>query len=498
MTSMRQIDESPEHYDLLVYGASPAGIGAAVAAAREGLRVLLAEPLGRIGGMVSGGLGRTDIGRPETVGGIFREFMNRVVSHYEHRCGASSQQVENCEAGVRFEPRAALSVLAEMAEEAGVEVRLRRSVEGARTGEDELQAVDLLGPHGPEYVTADNFVDASYEGDLLAAAGAEYRTGRESREEHGEEYAGHLFWDPKRGRPTEHGTGEGDGRIQAYCFRLTLTDNPDNRLPIEKPPDYDPGRYDLLAQYLAAASRRLKDVLLLCKLPNRKWDVNNWGFCWQSMDFIEGNVGYVEGTWEQRRAIAEEHRKYQWGLLYFLKNDSAVPPELRTEAAQLGLCKDEFTDRGGWPEQLYVREARRLVGRYLFTEQDTRRETEKPDSVAVGSYPLDSHGTQWYRIGQPTPAPEGFFMCSVSPYEIPYRCLLPTSPQRLLVAVCLSATHAGYGTLRMEPVFMNLGMACGLAAALSAKAGVPPQDLEVSELQQVLEQRGQVIRVSKR
>jgi len=491
-------ERSPVSYDLLVYGASPAGIGAAVAAAREGLRVLLAEPLGRIGGMVTGGLGRTDIGRPETVGGIFREFMNRVVAHYEQRYGAGSQQVQDCESGVRFEPHVALAVLAEMVEEAGVEVRLGRSVEGARVGEDELQAVHLLGRDGPEQVRADNFVDASYEGDLLAAAGCEYRTGREARAEYDEEYAGHLFWDPKRHRLTEHGTGEGDDRIQAYCFRLTVTDERDNRLPIEKPGDYDPGRYDLLAQYLAAAPRRLKDVLLLGALPNRKWDVNNWGFCWQSMDFIEGNAGYVEGSWEGRRAIAREHRDYQWGLLYFLQNDPAVAPNLRQEAAQLGLCKDEFAGRGGWPEQLYVREARRLVGRYLFTEQDARRETTKPDAVAVGSYPLDSHATQWYRIGQATAAPEGFFMCSVPPYEIPYRCLLPASPQRLFVPVCLGATHAGYGTLRMEPVFMNLGMACGAAAALSARSGVPPHEVEVSELQRMLEARGQVIRAPQR
>ncbi|UCC68336.1 MAG: FAD-dependent oxidoreductase [Armatimonadota bacterium] len=495
--SSRQTDKAAaDRYDLVVYGGSPAGIGAAVAAAREGLRVLLAEPLGRVGGMVTGGLCRTDIGRPETVGGIFREFMSRVVRYYGQHFGAESEQVEDCRGGERFEPHVALAVLTEMLQEAGVAVGLRRTVAGAEVGEGELRAVELSGPDGRARVAAPIFVDASYEGDLLASAGARYCTGREARDEYDEEFAGHLFWDPGRGRATEHGTGEGDNRIQAYCFRMTVTDDSARLVPIEKPASYSPDRYELLAKYLAGGPRRLKDVLLMGKLPNRKWDVNNWGFCWQSMDFIEGNSGYVEGTWEQRREIAQRHREYQWGLLYFLQNDRSVPSELREEVGRFGLCSDEFTKGGGWPKQLYVREARRLVGRYLFTERDARQDLHKSDTVAVGSYPLDSHATQWYRIGQATPAPEGFFMCSVQPYEIPYRCLLPASLTNLLVPVCLSATHAGYGTLRMEPVMMNLGMVCGTAAALARDAGGELQRLAVSELQAKLEARGQIIRAA--
>jgi len=483
--------------DLLIYGASPAGLGAAVAAARRGLRVVLAEPLGRIGGMVTGGLGRTDLGRPDTVGGLFREFMGRIVSHYQQH-GADSEQVRDCQGGERFEPQAALAVLSEMVNEAGLEARLNRTIAAARVAEGMIRTVDLSGPDGAERITASAFVDASYEGDLLAAAGARYRTGREARAEYEEEYAGHILWDPTTARPTEHGTGEADGRLQAYCFRLTLTDDPANRLPIERPPGYDPSRYDLLSKYLAEEPRRLEDVLLPGKLPNRKWDINNWGYCWQSMDYIEANDAYPDGSWEQRRAIAEEHRLYQWGLLYFLQNEADVPSGLREHARTLGLCKDEFTETGGWPEQLYVREARRLVGRHVFTEHDARRERSKPDSIAVGSYPMDSHGAQWYRIGQPTPAPEGFFMCSVRPYEIPYRALLPGSPRNLLVPVCLSATHAGYGTLRMEPVMMNLGLACGVAAALAKECNVGLQQLDVGELQRALEQENQIIRAPAR
>ncbi len=479
--------------DLLVYGGSPAGIGAAVAAARRGLTVILAEPLGQIGGMVTGGLSRTDLGRPDTVGGLFREFMSKVLAHYEQRHGPSSEQLQDCQAGERFEPHIALALLTEMLQEAGVEVWLRRTLSSAEAGRNRIEHVLLSGPDGPETISAPFLVDASYEGDLLAAAGCEYRTGRESRADHGEEYAGHLFWDPSRGRPTEHGTGEGDDRLQAYCFRLTVTDDPDKRLPIERPPGYDAARYDLLREYLAAAPRRLKDVLLLGKLPNRKWDVNNWGFCWQSMDFIEGNSGYVEGDWEQRRGLAERHRDYQWGLLSFLQRDPSVPSDLREEAAPFGLCRDEFADRGGWPEQLYVREARRLIGQHIFTEHDARRDRRKPDSVAVGSFPMDSHATQCYRIGQRTPAPEGFFMCSVRPYEIPYRALLPRSLRNLLVPVCLSATHAGYGTLRMEPDMMNLGLACGLAAAVAKDEGADFHSLDVKKLQRSLEQSGQII-----
>jgi len=480
-------------YDLLVYGASPAGLGAAIAAARQGLRVLLAEPLGQIGGMVTGGLSRTDLGRPETVGGLFREFMDRVVGYYEQHYGPGSQQAKDCLEGQRFEPHVALEILTEMVQEAGVEFCLDCTLSTVEVAEDRIEQVTLSGADGRARIPASFFIDASYEGDLLAAAGCDFRTGREPRSEYEEEYAGHLFWDPTKGRATDHGTGEGDHRIQAYCFRLTVTGDPANRLPIERPADYDPSRYDLLKQYLAAAPRRLKDVLLLGPLPNRKWDVNNWGFCWQSMDFIEANGDYPEGPWEQRRWIAEQHRDYQWGLLHFLQNDRSVPSDLREEVSAFGLCQDEFPDRRGWPQQLYVREARRLIGQHVFTEHDARRDRRKPDSVAVGSFPIDSHATQWYQIGQPMPAPEGFFMCSVRPYEIPYRALLPKSPRNLLVPVCMSATHAGYGTLRMEPVMMNLGLACGLAAAQAKENGADFHTIDVEKLQQSLEQSGQIV-----
>jgi len=490
--------DSDPAYDLLVYGASPAGLGAAIAAARRGLRVLVAEPLGQIGGMVTGGLSRTDLGRPETVGGLFREFMDRVVGYYEQHYGPGSQQANDCLEGQRFEPHVALDILTEMVQEAGVEICLRRALSTVEVGEDRVEQITLSGPDSIARTSASFFIDASYEGDLLAAAGCDYRTGREPHSEYEEEYAGHLFWDPGKGRATDHGTGEGDRRVQAYCFRLTVTDDPASRLPIERPADYDPCRYDLLKQYLAAAPRRLKDVLLLGPLPNGKWDVNNWGFCWQSMDFIEANDDYPEGSWEQRRSISEQHRDYQWGLLYFLQNDRSVPSDLRAEATAFGLCKDEFACRGGWPEQLYVREARRLVGEHVFTEHDARRDRRKPDSVAVGSFPIDSHATQWYQVGQPTPAPEGFFMCSARPYEIPYRALLPKSPRNLLVPVCMSATHAGYGTLRMEPVMMNLGLACGLAAVQAKEDGGDFHTLDVEKLQQSLEQSGQVVRAPER
>jgi hypothetical protein len=486
------VPEQGAQADLLVYGASPAGIGAAVAAARAGLRVLVAEPLGQIGGMLAGGLGRTDLGRPDTVGGLFREFMQRVVTHYQQAHGPASVQVEDCLGGQRFEPHVAHRALREMLAEASVSVLLRHPLRTAEVASGRIAAVTLDGPRGPVRVLAPSFVDASYEGDLLAAAGASYRVGREARGEYEEEHAGHLFWDPDTGRATEYGTGEGDARVQAYCFRLCVTDDPGRRRPIGPPPDYDAGRYALLRAYLEAAPRRLKDVLLLGKLPNRKWDVNNWGFCWQSMDLIGGSDEYAEATWERRREIARAHRGYQWGLLHFLQHDASVPAEMRAEAARFGLCADEFEEGEGWPEQLYVREARRLVGRYVFTEHDARRDRRKPDAVAVGSYPLDSHATQWYRIGQPAPAPEGFFMCSTQPYEIPLRALQPRDLHNLLVPVCLSATHAGYGTLRMEPVLMNLGMTCGAAAGLARHASCALNDVPAPELQTALMGAGQI------
>lgn len=480
--------------DLVVYGASPAGIGAAIAAARSGLHVILLEPLGQIGGMLTGGLGRTDLGRPETVGGLFREFMGRTLRHYRERSGDHSRQVQQARGGERFEPSVARLMLEQMLHEAGLQARLGWTVGRARTERGELIEAEFACQGRAETLAASCFVDASYEGDLLAAAGAEYTVGREPREQYGEEHAGHLFWDPQSGRPTDEGTGAGDDRIQAYCFRLCLTDDPANHLVVERPEGYHRGRYELLEAYLKAKPRRLTDVLLPGELPNRKWDINNWGFCWQSMDFIEGNAGYVEADWEGRRHIAQAHRDYQHGLLYFLQNDPAVAAGLREEANRFGLCRDEFVDAGGWPEQLYVREARRLIGRQVFTEHDARRDRAKVDAIAVGSYPLDSHATQWYRVGQQSPAPEGFFMCSTKPYDIPYRCLLPKSPRRLLVPVCLSATHAGYGTLRMEPVMMNLGMVCGLAAALAQESAVTPDGIDVEVLQARLGELGQVVR----
>ncbi len=488
--------------DVLVYGATPAGIAAAIAAAQAGRSVALLEPGAHLGGMLTGGLSRTDIGKPETVGGFFREFQRRVHAHYLGAYGEGTPQERASRGGMHFEPRVAREVLEGwVAETEGVTLERNAVIsEWRMTCPERSRGVNgelTEAVSGETVWRARVWVDASYEGDLLAAAGCQFRVGRESRAEFDEEYAGLLYWDPDRTQPADGTTGEGDARVQAYCYRLCLTADPRIRVPFPQPATYDPTTYDLLLQYLRAKpNARLQDVVLLAELPNEKYDCNNWGFCWQSMDWIEGNTAYPTAPPAERARIAAAHRDYQLGWWKFVQTDPRVPPRLQTAAGAFGLCRDEFADTGHWPPQLYVRETRRLVGDDLFTQHNAQRDRERADGVAVGSYPLDSHATQWYRPDQATPWAEGFLMASVKPYDIPFGVMTTPAAPNLLVPVCVSATHVGYGTLRLEPVLTNLGWAAGTAAALALEQGVAPRSVDVAQLRERLRTSGQIVSVS--
>jgi hypothetical protein len=490
-----------ERYDVAVYGATASGVIAAVAAARQGASVVLLEPTNHIGGMVSGGLSATDKGNEKTIGGVTREFFARVGKHYGK------------DDAVWFhEPHVARDVFAAMLNEAKVKVitgqRLRE-----RGGVATLdRRIEHLVMEDGSTCTATVYIDASYEGDVMAQAGVRYTVGREARSQYNELFAGvqkfqrsgvpgtakdgqGVLPDVLTVAPDE--LGAGDGRIQAYNFRLCLTRDPANRVAIAKPAGYDERAYTILARWLAAHPElKLKDVVALVPIPNGKVDANNYGKI--SSDWVNGSFGYPDGTYAQRGQIWRDHRTWVQGLWWFLRNDPRCPESIRAEAGPWGLARDEFTDTGNWPPQLYIREGRRMVGAYVMTEHDLRRDITKPDGVGMGSYRIDSHFVQRFVLPDGDWAIEGWVGGNerrVPPYQVPYRSLTPRREQctNLLVPVCLSATHAAWMSIRMEPVFMILGHSAGVAAAMSAKAGVAVQDLDVASLRATLLEQKQVL-----
>jgi hypothetical protein len=478
--------------DVLVYGATATGVAAAVAAAEAGATTRLVGPETHVGGMVSGGLGWTDVGDERVLGGFARRFYTAVAEHY----GAPLWGVKGPE------PHVAERILERFLDRAGVEVELG----------------------SPDTGEAAVYVDASYEGDLIARLGARFAVGRESRGLHGEQWAGrqpayrpskHNFAvrlspfaddgslrphirDPEldaRGWPAER-LGEGDGGLQAYQFRLCLTDRPQNRLPLEEPPGYDPAEYELLRRYLCDRRCQARDLIGLNPdlLPNGKCDVNSIGPF--SLNLLDGsNRDYLDGD---RAAIRERHLRHAQGLLFYLATEA--PEAISSEVARWGLCADEFTDTGGWPHQLYVRDARRLVGEHVLTEADLFAGSHA-DVVALGSYNIDVREIErtWRYLPEYHPEPavfnEGYLSVPVPAYGIPYRSLVPQREQctNLLVPLCLSASHVAFASVRMEPTLMLLGQAAGTAAAQAARRGVPVQDVDTTVLQLALREAGQVL-----
>lgn len=487
--------DEPSHYEVIVVGATPGGIAAAVAAARGGHSVALFEPSAHVGGVVSGGLTATDYGDKRTIGGLAREFFDRVLQHYTDEYGAESEQAKASNQGFWFEPHVGEQVFREWLESAGkVELFLYHTLLTVELDGDRVARLEFRDERArtQRWVAGDVFVDALYEGDLMALAGVPYRVGREGAHEFDEPHAG-----ARAGEPEPEGTA--DLLVQAYNYRLCLTNDPQNRVAVPQPRGYRREDYVTVEAFLKASPRATfaQQVVSMVPMPNGKTDTNN-GVAWQSTDYPGANHAYPGATSTHRKEIAAEHRGYVLGLLYFLQNDPAVPDAAREEAREWGLAADEFPDSGHWPRQLYVRESRRMVGAHVFTEQDAATDRFKDDSIGLGSYAMDSHAVRLLPQPDGTQRKAGELWVAVDPYEIPYGVLVPREVGNLLVAVCVSATHVGYCTLRMEPVYIVMGQACGEAAAVALETGKAVRDIDVAMLQQRLVAAGQIIRANRR
>ena len=511
-----------KEFDVVVYGGTPGGVAAAVSAARMGRTVALIEYHRHVGGMSASGLGKSDIENREAIGGLFREFVGRVHDYYIAKYGAQSENVKMCRGGYYFEPSVAERVFDEMlAAERRIQVfRYHRLEEAARHAKRVVAIRASNRATGAvEEFRARVFIDATYEGDLAAAAGAAYRVGRESRREYNELHAGVVYQDYETRTFLRGTTGEGDRRLQAYTFRLCLSsDAANSRVLREPPPGYDRARYlGYIDDWKAgrfAPPRTMKEgvgyfaptfntavrALSIAEIPNRKTDINMnprpLGF-----PFAEENEGYAEADWETRERITARIRNLTLGLLYFLQNDAAIPEEHRKLASRYHLAKDEFQDSDNFPWQLYVREARRIVGEYTLSENDVivgpelGRTRIHSDSIAAGEFPIDSFPVRKRQPGHNT-ALEGYILMLdkfTQPYQIPYRIMVPGDVDGLLVPVAASTTHVAFSTIRLEPTWMALGQAAGVAAHLSIANNTAPRKIDVDRLQRILVGQGQVI-----
>jgi len=509
--------------EVVVYGATPGGVAAAISAGRQGARVALVAYQRHVGGMMTSGLGKSDIENRAMIGGLFTEFIGRVREYYIERYGPDSAEVKLSRDGYYYEPSVAEAVLEEMlAEQPNVTVLKGWRLGSAHVEGDDLQSIRIIDRNTGEEreIEGQVFIDATYEGDLYAAAGAEFRLGRESREEFGEPHAGVVYFDYQAKQFLPGATGEADDRLPAYTYRLCLTKDPANARPLtEPPPDYDRNRYtayfdDLAAGRLAGPKTfkpgrgynpahfdTLVRALSVTDIPNQKTDVNINPRP-LAFPFPEENRGYIEADEAERQRIAEKHRNLTLGLLWFLQNDEEVPAEHRRLANELHLPKDEFADNGNFPFQLYVREGRRLVGEYTLTEHDItgnatdNKARRQPDSIAIGEFPIDSFPTRKRRPGD-TIVLEGYLGMLdhiTRPYEIPYRVILPERVDGLLVPVAASTTHVAFSSIRMEPTWMALGQAAGVAAQMAVETGIEPRAVPIERLQETLVAQGQVLR----
>ncbi len=497
-------------YDVIVYGGTAGGVMAAIAAAEQNVKVALLEPGRHIGGMLSGGLGRTDMDRQQDViGGFAREFFVRAGKYYNQPIAWT------------FEPKVAEEILNEWLEKAKVEVFFGCRIETVTLDKNTITRIKM--ENGSKF-SAKVFIDASYEGDLMARAGVSYTIGRESRDKYGESFAG-----IKEIQPGEHqisapirpydsngnllpyvindskvgAVGEGDKKVQAYCFRVCLTDVKENQVPITRPKDYDRPRYELMRRFLVTRKSLYKSFGLplgISRMPNGKTDINSGGGV--STNLPGASWEYPDADYKRRQEIWDEHLSYTKGLLYFLGHDEGVPKEIRDEMSRWGLAKDEFIDNGHWPHQLYIREGRRMLGEYIMTQHDLQRKREKYDTIGMGGYNMDVREVQWiakevywFPLPKQMVLMEGYFSHPVAPYEIPYRCLLPHQGEcdNLLVTSCVSASHMAYSSLRMEPQYMIMGQGAGVAGALAVKSKKPVHLIDITVLQQALKKQKQIL-----
>jgi len=520
--------------DLVVYGGTAAGVMAAVQARRMGRSVVIVCPDRHLGGLSSGGLGFTDTGNKGVIGGLAREFYHRVWRHYDkpdawiwqkkEAYGNKGQGTPAIDGAQRtmwiFEPHVAERIFEDFVREHEIPVHRGEWLDRTRGVAKQGARIASITTLSGRTFAGRMFIDATYEGDLMAAAGVFYHVGREARSVYDEQWNGvqtgvlhhrHHFGvlsqpispyvvpgDPRSGvlprissaPPGEY--GQGDRRVQAYCYRVCLSDHPDNRIPFPRPAGYDPGQYELLVRIFDAGWRETFDKF--DPIPNRKTDTNNHGP--MSTDNIGRNYDYPEASYERRREILEEHENYQKGWFYFIANDARVPAEVRERMQRWGLAADEFKDNGGWPHQIYVREARRMIGHSVMTENELLKKRPTPDSVGMGSYTIDSHNVQRYITPAGHVQNEGDIgVPTKGPYEIAYGALVPRRGQaeNLLVPVCVSSSHIAFGSIRMEPVFMILGQSAATAAALALDGAVAVQDVPYPKLRERLLGDGQIL-----
>lgn len=517
--------------DIIIYGNSSAAVTAAVQLARMGKSVLFISSDNCVGGLTASGLGATDINDYKAIGGITREFYKRVYQYYDCPETWFYQEKDAYFTSIQkrvftgwnkeeklqwvFEPHVAQRIFREMLEEEKVELvfgKIQRN-KGLSIEKGKIKQIELTD--GSKY-QADVFIDASYEGDMMAQAGVSYLVGRESNAVYGETMNGILpnknvkkspvkidpyiiegqkasgllpFIEEKQpGNP-----GDGDQRIQAYCYRFTLTNHVDNMLQVEKPDDYNSLWFEYIARLLKSnPDWQLTDIITITPMPNLKTDINH-------ADFVGANYDWPEASYERREELKMMHRSYALGLIWFLGNDERVPEKIRKDMKKWGLPKDEFTDNGHFPYQLYVREARRMISDYVMTEHEVTGHKVAPHSVALGTYWFDSHIVSRFADEEGALRDEGGFWGNQTIYPISYLSIVPkrTECSNLIVPVCLSASHAAYGSIRMEPVYMVLGQSAAIAAALCSEQKIPVQELKYEQLRSKLLEYDQILEYKK-
>ena len=520
-------------YDLVIVGATPGGIMTAISAARLGKKSVILERSNSIGGLPANGLGATDIATRSATTGLFYEFVSRVKKHYVDTYGESSEQVKLCSDGYHFEPSVGAKVFNDMLleYEDKITVFTMRQFDAENynivLSDDKIEQITVLNRNSgeKEIYKGRIFIDATYEGDLGAAAGVPYRVGREGKDEFNEPGAGRVYkyWGGPEG---EGSTFQGDNAVQAYNYRLCLTNDPNNRVLFKKPENYNREEYASIVEdvYSGINTDRLMigvtesdikrnieivssgqkselpgdkwgiaKVTNIVNVPNSKTDANNQHGVFLSTDLPEENWPWPTSSWEWRDKFAKRLREYTEGLFYFVQNDKSLPEHFRLACREWGLAKDEYTDNGNFPRQVYVREGRRFEGVYFFTAQDAipisigSRPPVNQYSITASHYALDSHAVRKREKGRVHL--DGFLSYPTAVYTVPYGVMLPKKVDNLLFPVPVSGSHIGFSTLRMEPCWMAIGQAAG-AAAISIDDDVKVQNVNIEKLQEILVNQG--------
>lgn len=519
-----------KHFDIIIVGGNPGGITAAIAAAREGKTSLILERTAHIGGLPVNGLGATDIGTKEATTGLFREFADRNYEYYVKKYGKDSKQVKDCVGGIHFEPSVASRTFGEMISECGDKItvltmrQFDSEPQNLEMEDDRIAAITVINRNTgeKEFYTADVFIDATYEGDLGAAAGVPFRLGREGYSEFQEPGAGRLYkyW---MGPEADGTTNQADNAVQSYNYRLCLTNDPSNRRMIEKPANYDRDEFVSLiddvwsGRHTNAPMQNVTDDMMqdnrrhieqgnptmipgdnwgiakitnIVGLPNAKTDANNQHGALISTDLPEENWPWPTSSWEWRDTYAQRLKDYTLGLFWFAQNDKALPENFRKAAREWGFAKDEYTDNDNFPRQVYVREGRRFEGVYFFTAHDAlpvlpgQRPPIHVNSITASHYGLDSHAVRKREQGRVHL--DGFFSYETEPYTVPYGVIVTKEIDNLLIPVPVSGSHVGFSTLRMEPCWMAMGQAAGVAASIAMEDKVKVRNVDIAKLQNKL------------